>query len=75
MKIIIEIPTQEVKQMAATVALATGNNLPENLSQVADGTAEVDITEILKSDAETQVAIQGMALVACQALIDKCEEK
>lgn len=74
MKITITIPDKELKRSAATVAMATGNDLPENFSQIVDETPEVDITEILKSDDETKVAIQGMAYVAMQVLIDKCEQ-
>lgn len=74
MKITITIPDKELKKAAATVAMATGNNLPENFSQIVDETPEVDITELLNSDPETKVAIQGMTYVAMQVLIEKCEQ-
>lgn len=57
MKITITVPTKELTQLAATAALASGNTLPENFQEVVDQTPEVDITEILKSDDETKVAI------------------
>lgn len=74
MKITITIPTKELTKLAATAALASGNTLPENFQKVIDQNPEVDITEILKSDDETKVAIQGMTFVALQAILDKCEE-
>lgn len=74
MKITITVPTKELTQLAATAALASGNTLPENFQEVVDQTPEVDITEILKSDDETKVAIQGMTFVALQAILDKCEQ-
>lgn len=74
MKITITVPTKELTQLAATAALASGNTLPENFQEVITQTSEVDITEILKSDDEAKVAIQGMTFVALQAIIDKYEE-
>nr|DAT51119.1 MAG TPA: hypothetical protein [Caudoviricetes sp.] len=74
MKITITVPTKELTKLAATAALASGNTLPENFQEVVDQTPEVDITEILKSDNEAKVAIQGMTFVALQAILDKCEE-
>ena len=74
MKITINVPTKELTKLAATAALASGNTLPENFQEVVDQTPEVDITEILKSDNEAKVAIQGMTFVALQAILDKCEE-
>ena len=55
--------------------MATGNDLPENFSQIVNETPEVDVTEILNSDPETKVAIQGMTYVAMQILIEKCEQQ
>ena len=75
MKIIITIPEQDLKKTAATVAMASGNTLPENFAQIVDETPEVDITDILNSDPETKVAVQGMTYVALQVIIDKCEEQ
>lgn len=75
MKITITIPDKELKKAAATVAIATGNNLPENFSQIVDDTPEVDITELLNSDPETKVLIQGMSYVAMEVLIEKCEKQ
>lgn len=74
MKIIITIPDTDVKKTAATIAMATGNTLPENFSQAVDETPEVDITDILNNDPETKVVLQGMTYVALQVIIDKCEE-
>lgn len=74
MKMIITVPTKDLTKLAATVALASGNALPENFQEVIDQTPEGDITEALKSDDETRVAIQGMSFVALQAILDKCEE-
>ncbi len=74
MKITINVPTKELTKLAATAALASGNTLPENFQEVVDKTPEVDITEILESDDEAKVAIQGMTFVALQAILDKCEE-
>ena len=74
MKITITIPDKELKKTAATVAMATGNDLPENFSQIINENPEVDVTEILNSDPETKVAIQGMTYVAMQILIEKCEQ-
>ena len=74
MKITITIPDKKLKKTAATVAMATGNELPENFSQIVNESPEVDVTEILNSDPETKVAIQGMTYVAMQILIEKCEQ-
>ena len=74
MKITITIPDKKLKKTAATVAMATGNELPENFSQIVNEPPEVDVTEILNSDPETKVAIQGMTYVAMQILIEKCEQ-
>lgn len=74
MKITINVPTKELTKLAATAALASGNTLPENFQEVVDQTPEVDITEILESDDEAKVAIQGMTFVALQTILDKCEK-
>ena len=74
MKIIINIPDEELTRLAATVALATGNSLPVCFNEVLGQTPEVDITEVLNSDNETKVAIQGMGFVALNEVIKKCEQ-
>lgn len=74
MKITITVPTKELTKVAATTVLAFGNTLPENFQEVIDQNPEVDITEILKNDDETKVAILGMIYVALHAILDKCEE-
>lgn len=75
MKIIINIPNEKVKSIAATAAMMAGETLPAELAVEIDATSEVDITEDLESDPDMKVAIQGFALTAIGKIIEKCEVK
>lgn len=75
MKIVINIPNNEVKKVAATVALAIGETIPEELLSEIDNATEVDITDSFEDDPESKTAIQGFALTALAKLSEKSEAK
>lgn len=76
MKVIINIPTEKVKQVAGAVALMSSDGVPDGLGHAIDEADEVDITDMADSgDDSDTVMIQGLAICALSKIATELEAK
>lgn len=76
MKVIINIPTEKVKQVAGVAALMLSDGVPDGLGHAIDEAAEVDITDMADSgDDSDTLMIRWLAICAMSKIATELEAK
>jgi len=74
MKIVINIPTEKVKQVAGAVALMSGDDAPDGLGDAIEKTEEVDVTDTF-DDGVPDGLVQGLSLCVLTKILAEFEAK
>lgn len=74
MKVIVNIPTEKVKQVAGVVALMSSDGVPDGLGHAIDEADEVDITDMF-DDEVPDALVLGLSVGALQKIIAELEAK
>lgn len=75
MKVTIEISKNKLRQAFALVSMQAGEDLPEDIVEEIVNTPEIDLTEYVKKDKETQQTALVIAVTAMAMQLEKVDPK
>lgn len=75
MKVTIEISKNKLRQVFALVSMQVGDEIPEDIVEEIVNTPEVDITEYVNKDKDTQQTALVIACAVVPMLVEKIDPK